>query len=68
MKRTGDRFEVFKDGTRWYWRLIVSHSPSPTPVAKSGRGYPSLNTALAAVKSARLAAASAPSDPVVIER
>jgi uncharacterized protein YegP (UPF0339 family) len=61
----GDRFVVFKDGGLWYWHLVVSNSPSAVPVAKGGRGYPSKNTALKAVQSARLAASHAPTDPIV---
>ena len=67
MKGKGDRFVVFKDGSLWHWHLIVSHSPSPIPVAKSGRGYPSKSAALDAIKSARLASIDAPKDPVVEE-
>ena len=67
MKRKGDRFEVFKDGRLWYWHLVVAHSPSPIPVAKSGRGYTSKNNALKAIKSARMAAAGARDQPIVIE-
>jgi len=67
MERKGDRFEVFKKGRLWYWRLVVSHSPSSTPAATS-RSYPSRNTALQALKKARLAAEYAPADPIVIER
>ena len=52
----GDRFVVFKDGSLWYWNLIVSNSPSAVPVAKSGKGYPSKNAALKALQSARSAA------------
>lgn len=63
MKGKGDRFVVFKDGTRWYWHLIVSHSPSDVPVAKSGRGYASKRQAIDAVGSARRAASNAPSEP-----
>ena len=65
MKGKGDRFVVFKEGSLWYWHLIVSHSPSPIPVAKSGRGYPSRVTALNGLKSARLAASHAPKEPVM---
>ena len=67
MRRKGDRFEVFKDGTLWYWQLMVAHSPSPIPVAKSGRGYRSRNQALKAIRSARMAAAGAKEEPIVIE-
>ena len=68
MERKGDRFEVFRDGRLWYWRLVVSHSPSPTPVARSGRGYRSKPEVLAAIKSARLASAASPADPIFVDR
>ena len=62
---TGDRFEVFKEGTLWHWRLVVAHSPSPKPVAKSGRGYRTKGEALRFIKSAILAAASAKDRPII---
>lgn len=65
MNGKGDRFVVFKDRTLWYWNLIVSNSPSPVPVAKSGKGYPSKSAALKAIQSARLAAAHAPDEPII---
>jgi len=65
MKGKVDRFVVFKEGSLWHWHLIVSHSPSAIPVAKSGRGYPSRVTALRAIKKARLAAKSAPQEPII---
>ncbi len=65
MKGKGHRFVVFKDGNLWHWHLIVSNSPSPIPVAKSGRGYTSKKAALKAIRSARLAATNAPDEPVV---
>ncbi len=68
MERKGDRFEVFRDGRLWCWRLVVSHSPSPTPVAIGGRGYRSRSEVLAAIKSARLASAASPVDPIFIDR
>lgn len=67
MKRSGDRFEVFKVGKLWYWHLVVAHSPSPIPVAKSGRGYPSKQAALKAIKSARLAVAGAKGEPILLD-
>ena len=67
MKGKGDRFEVFKEGRLWYWHLVVAHSPSPIPVAKSGRGYASKKKALKAIKSARMAAVGAKGEPVMIE-
>jgi uncharacterized protein YegP (UPF0339 family) len=66
VERKGDRFEVFKEHGLWHWRLIVAHSPSPVPVGKSGRGYSSKSAALDAIKSARMAAAAAPNEPIVI--
>jgi uncharacterized protein YegP (UPF0339 family) len=65
MEGKGNRFVVFKDGDLWHWHLIVSNSPSPIPVAKSGRGYPSKKLALTAIKSTRRAAAQAPDEPIV---
>ena len=65
MKGKGNRFVVFKDGDLWHWHLIVSNSPSPIPVAKSGRGYRSKKLALKAIKSTRRAAAHAPDEPIV---
>jgi len=67
MKRSGDRFEYFKSGKLWYWHLVVAHSPSPVPVAKSGRGYPSKKTALKAITSARLAAKGAKGEPIPVD-
>lgn len=67
MKRSGDRFEYYKSEKLWYWRLVVAHSPSPVPVAKSGRGYPSKNAVLKAIKSARLAAKGAKEEPFLVD-
>ncbi len=67
MKRSGDRFEYFKSGKLWYWHLIVAHSPSPVPVAKSGRGYLSKTAVLKAIKSARLAAKGAKEEPILVD-
>jgi len=67
MTSKGDRFEVFKDGRLWYWHLVVAHSPSPVPVAKSGRGYASKNKAFKAISSARMAAAGAKREPILVE-
>lgn len=66
MERKGDRFEVFKEGKLWYWRLIVSHSPSSVPAATS-RSYPSRNTALKALEKARQSIAHAQIGPIVID-
>jgi hypothetical protein len=67
MKRSGDRFEYFKSGNLWYWHLVVAHSPSPVPVAKSGRGYPTKKAALKAIKSATLAAKGAMGEPLLVD-
>jgi len=39
MKGKGHRFVIFKKAELWHWNLIVSNSPSPKPVAQSGKGY-----------------------------
>lgn len=67
MKRSGDRFEYFKSGRLWYWHLVVAHSPSSVPAAKSGRGYPSKKAVLKAIKSARLAAKGAKEEPFLVD-
>ena len=66
MERKGDRFEVFREGKLWYWRLIVSHSPSSAPAAIS-RSYPSRNTALRALEKVRQSIAHAQIEPIVID-
>ncbi len=67
MKGSGDRFEYFKRGKLWYWQLVVAYSPSPAPVAKSGRGYPSKKAALKAITSALLAAKGAKDEPIPLD-
>lgn len=67
MNRSGDRFEYFKSGRLWYWHLVVAHSPSPIPAAKSGRGYSSKKQVLKAIRSARLAAKGAKEAPFLVD-
>jgi hypothetical protein len=66
MKTSGDRFEVFKRGNRWYWNLEGAYFPSG-PIAQSGRGYTSLQAAVMSIKSARSAAAGSSEEPVLLE-
>jgi hypothetical protein len=67
MKRSGDRFEILKEGSRWYWQLVIAHSPSLVPAARSGRGYASRPAVLKAVRLAQLAAVAAKGDPIFVE-
>jgi uncharacterized protein YegP (UPF0339 family) len=70
MKRSGDRFEIFKDKNTglWHWHLWASNSPSITPTGKSGRGYKSRPQVIKAVDSARRAAIGAKVEPVEVDK
>ena len=58
-KLSGDRFEIYRMGRLWHWRLVIAHSPFNTPAAVSGRGYPSKPAVLRAIAKAIAAAAAA---------
>lgn len=63
MKRSGDRFEVFKVGKLWYWQLEGANYPTG-PIAKSGRGYQSKTAVVNALRSAQSAARGASGIPI----
>lgn len=66
MKRSGHRFEIFREGGLWYWQLQGAYFPSG-PIAKSGRGYTTRQAAVRSIESAKWAAARAPSEPILRE-
>lgn len=63
MKRSGDRFEIFKVGKLWYWHLQGANYPTG-PIAKSGQGYTSRTAVVNAIRSAQSAARGANGVPV----
>jgi hypothetical protein len=59
MKRTGNRFEYFRLGRLWYWRLWQKSSPSSYPVAIGGHGYTSEKLVREAILTAQRSAQNA---------
>lgn len=67
MKKTGDRFEIFKIGRRWHWYLEGGNFPTG-PIARCRKeGYPSKQAAISSIQSARSAAIGASGNPIILD-